>query len=123
MECGNFSLSLKVKDIQNSLKFYKSLGFEEVVGDITQNWLVLQNGSARIGLFQDFLDENMLTFNPKWNANKETIDEMSDVREIAKTLSDQGIELIEAHLPEEESSGYFYVLDPDGNKLLFDQHV
>ncbi len=40
MECGNFSISLKVKNIEDSLKFYKNLGFEEVVGDITQNWIV-----------------------------------------------------------------------------------
>ncbi len=48
---------------------------------------------------------------------------MFDVREIAKVLLDQGVELVAAHLPKEESPGHFYVLDPDGNKLLFDQHV
>jgi predicted lactoylglutathione lyase len=123
MELGNFSMSLNVKDINVSSAFYKNLGFEEAAGDLAQGWLVLQNGNARIGLFQGILDENMLTFNPKWNADKEVIETMSDVREIAETIKNHGGELIEANLPEEQTPGYFYVLDPDGNKILFDQHV
>lgn len=123
MQLGNFSLSLKVKNIEKSLNFYKTLGFEEAVGDINQGWLVVQNASTRIGLFQDIIEENMLTFNPKWDENKVSHEEMEDVRDIAKALEAQGTELIEATLPDDQTTGYFYVLDPDGNKILFDQHV
>jgi hypothetical protein len=52
MELGNFSVSLAVKDIRASKAFYEKLDFKEVGGKLEQNWIVLQNGTARIGLFQ-----------------------------------------------------------------------
>jgi len=122
MHLGNFSVSLSVKDLQKSLKFYQTLCFEQVSGDIAENWLVLQNGSARIGLFQDIIDENLLTFNPKWNENKQTTADMEDVREIAQKMTTAGFSPEESSL-DGEGPAYFYLKDPDGNKLLFDQYV
>ena len=43
MELGAFSVSLAVKDIQASKDFYEKLGFEVVMGDMSQNWLILKN--------------------------------------------------------------------------------
>ncbi|MCK5858325.1 hypothetical protein [Abyssibacter sp.] len=62
MELGAFSVSLAVKDIQASKAFYEKLGFEVTGGDITQNWLVLRNGTSTIGLFQGMFESNILTF-------------------------------------------------------------
>ena len=64
LELGNFSVSLTVKDIRASKDFYEKLDFKEVAGKLEQNWIVLQNGPVRIGLFQGMFDKNMLTFNP-----------------------------------------------------------
>ena len=64
MNLGNFSVSLAVKDLAASRAFYQTLGFEVSGGDPAQNWLILQNGSATIGLFQGMFERNLLTFIP-----------------------------------------------------------
>jgi predicted lactoylglutathione lyase len=63
MNLGAFSISLAVKDMQVSKKFYEKLGFETLVGDINQKWLILKNGDAIIGLFQGMFEKNILTLN------------------------------------------------------------
>jgi lactoylglutathione lyase len=123
MELGNFSLSLVVKDIKLSKAFYEKLDFKEVGGKIEQNWIVLQNGTVRIGLFQGMFDKNIMTFNPGWNKDKETLTSFQDVRELQRTLKARGVSmLIEA---DETTKGpaHFTLADPDGNQLMFDQHV
>ena len=57
MNLGAFSTSLAVKDIAASHAFYKKLGFEQVLGDQTQNWLILRNGETTIGLFQGMFQQ------------------------------------------------------------------
>ena len=123
MQLGNYSLSLTVKDIEASLAFYEKLGFAVVGGDIRQNWLVLKNGECRIGLFQDMFDRNILTFNPGWDDNAKKLPTFTDVRELQKQLKAAGI--IPNPEADEEGSGpaYFIINDPDGNPIMFDQHV
>ncbi|MBL1229583.1 VOC family protein [Enterococcus sp. BWB1-3] len=123
MKLGNFSVSFPVKDLHASMKFYEVLGFKQVSGDVQQNWCVLQNGEARIGLFQGMFDESFLTFNPKWNANKETEDGMEDIRKIAGKIEKEGYSLELGASLDGENAGYFFIKDPDGHKILFDQHV
>ena len=48
LELGNFSVSLTVKDIKAAKAFYERLDFKEVGGKLEENWIVLQNGNARI---------------------------------------------------------------------------
>jgi len=64
MELGNFSVSLAVKDIEASKRFYEKLGFTAFAGNQSQNWLIMKNGDHNIGLFQGMFDKNILTFNP-----------------------------------------------------------
>jgi lactoylglutathione lyase len=123
MELGNFSVSLTVKDLAASRAFYEKLGFEAFGGDAKQGWLILQNGTATIGLFQGMFERNILTFNPGWNAKAETLEAFTDVRELQKRLLAAGLELqVKA---EEGSTGpaSFMLTDPDGNPILVDQHV
>jgi catechol 2,3-dioxygenase-like lactoylglutathione lyase family enzyme len=123
MEFGNFSISLAVKDIRASKAFYEKLDFQVVGGDLEQNWIVLQNGDARIGLFQGMFDKTIMTFNPGWSKNKEVLKDFQDVRELQRTLKARGVQLaVEA---DEATTGpaHFMVVDPDGNTLLIDQHV
>src|ERR1041384_4874710 len=91
MELGNFSVSLAVKDIEASKAFYEKLDFKEVGGALEQNWIVLQNGNARIGLFQGMFDKNILTFNPGWTKDKETLTDFEDVRELQRTFKSRGL--------------------------------
>ena len=122
MDLGAFSISLAVKDIQVSRAFYKKLGFEEIGGDISQNWVILKNGDHVIGLFQGMFEGNILTFNPGWDQNTNQLDTFTDVRSIQKELINQGIDLITK--VEESSQGPAHIMlsDPDSNMILIDQH-
>jgi catechol 2,3-dioxygenase-like lactoylglutathione lyase family enzyme len=123
MELGAFSISLAVKDIAKSKEFYEKLGFSSVGGDSNQGWLILRNGSHVIGLFRGMFDKNILTFNPGWDQKSNTLGSFTDVRELQKKLKAEGVEFkTEA---DESSSGpaSFVVEDPDGNPILFDQHI
>lgn len=109
MELGSFSLSLAVKNLAASRAFYETLGFEVFDGDEAQNWLMLRNGSAKIGLFHGMFPQNVITFNPP------------DVRAVQRTLKTGGVTLaLEA---DESSSGpaHAALADPDGNQILLDQ--
>lgn len=64
MKLGAFSISLAVKDIHQSKAFYEKLGFVYKGGDIDQNWIVLKNEHAVIGLFKGMFEQNIITFNP-----------------------------------------------------------
>ena len=120
---GAFSLSLAVKDLPASRAFYEKLGFKKVMGDPTQNWLILRNGTITIGLFQGMFDRNTLTFNPGWTAECEPLTEFTDVRQIQKGLKAKGLTL--ASEADESTTGPANVMlmDPDGNPILIDQHV
>ena len=123
MHLGAFSISLAVKDIEASKKFYEHLGFEVFGGDASQNWLILKNGDAVIGIFKGMFEKNMLTFNPGWDSNARKLDSFTDVREIQRRLKAQGAQLISEADEASEGPAHFMVLDPDGNPVLFDQHV
>jgi catechol 2,3-dioxygenase-like lactoylglutathione lyase family enzyme len=123
LELGNFSVSLTVKDIKASMAFYQKLDFKQVGGKVEQNWVVLQNGTARIGLFQGMFDKNILTFNPGWTKDKETLTEFQDVRELQRALKARGLTMAPEADVTTQGPAFFEVTDPDGNTLLFDQHV
>jgi catechol 2,3-dioxygenase-like lactoylglutathione lyase family enzyme len=123
MDLGAFSISLAVKDIEASKAFYEKFGFRAFHGDIAQNWLIMKNGDHVIGLFQGMFERNMLTFNPGWDQNAQKLDSYTDVRELQRRLKAQGVALVSE--ADENTSGpaSFMTLDPDGNPILFDQHV
>ena len=123
MELGNFSLSLAVKDLEASRRFYEKLGFRSFGGDPARNWLILKHGDLVIGLFQGMFERNIMTFNPGWDGNAKTLESFTDVRELQRQLRAQGVTL--ASEADESTTGpaSFMVVDPDGNPILFDQHV
>ena len=84
---------------------------------------MLQNGNARIGLFQGMFDTNIMTFNPGWGKDKEILKDFQDVRELQRTLKARGITMTTEADESTEGPAYFMVTDPDGNALMFDQHV
>lgn len=123
MKLGAFSISLNVKDIHLSKDFYEKLGFTVFGGDISQNWLIMKNGSTLIGLFEGMFERNILTFNPGWDQDATTLDVYTDVRDLQKELKKKGLVPISA--ADESSSGpaHFTLEDPDGNPILIDQHI
>ena len=123
MQLGAFSISLTVRDLDASRQFYEKLGFQTFGGETSQNWLILKNGDVVIGLFHGMFDRNMLTFNPGWDQSANQLDSFIDVRELQRRLKAQGVTF--ASEADESTAGpaSFVVIDPDGNPVLFDQHV
>ncbi|MGH7131733.1 MAG: VOC family protein [Phycisphaerales bacterium] len=123
MKLGNFSVSLAVKDIAASRAFYEKLGFRTIGGDQAKNWLILQNETATIGLFQGMFPKNTLTFNPGWDRTGATLPDLDDVREIQRLLKSRGLTPVTT--ADESTSGpaSLMLIDPDGNPILLDQHV
>ena len=122
MDLGAFSVSLTVKDLAVSRKFYEILGFTVFAGEADQGWLIMKNANCVIGLFQGMFEKNMLTFNPGWDSNADNVDGFTDIRDIQKALKDAGIALDSE--ADEGASGPASCLlhDPDGNPILIDQH-
>lgn len=63
-----------------------------------------------IGLFQGMFEENILTFNP------------TDARAIESTLEQDGISIL-TKTQGDSGPTHFVLSDPDGNSIMFDQHV
>jgi lactoylglutathione lyase len=123
MELGAFSISLAVRDITASKEFYERLGFSVFAGDAAQNWLIMKSGATVVGLFQGMFDRNMLTFNPGWDQDAQPLDSFTDVREIQRAVRSAGIGLQTEADESTSGPGSFVITDPDGNTILFDQHV
>ena len=124
LDLGAFSVSLNVADLEASQRFYEALGFVVTGGDADQNYLILRNGEAMLGLFhQVFEGGNILTFNPGLTGRMERVREFTDVREIEQRLRDAGVEIGDAVAPDAGDRGpaHITLTDPDGNAILIDQ--
>jgi len=122
MKLGAFSISLAVKDIHKSKEFYEKLGFTYKGGNIEQNWVVLKNEHAVIGLFQGMFEGNIITFNPGWDGDAQNIENFDDVRVIQEHLKSLGIALTREADTTTTGPEYITLTDPDGNNILIDQH-
>lgn len=122
MKLGAFSVSLSVKDLATSKAFYEKLGFSVFAGSMKQNYLIMKNENALLGLFQGMFQGNILTFNPGWDENAQNLPEFDDIRSIQKQLKASQLELTVT--ADESTTGPASVMltDPDGNVILLDQH-
>ncbi|MGQ3677349.1 VOC family protein [Tenacibaculum discolor] len=123
MKLGAFSISLSVKDIDKSKDFYEMLGFTVFAGALEKNYLIMKNGNSLIGLFQGMFENNILTFNPGWDENANTLDDFDDVRDIQKHLRENHIKLKREADKDTKGPASIVFFDPDGNTILIDQHV
>jgi len=123
MKLGCFSVSLAVKDLGASKVFYEKIGFEAFAGEEAHGFLIMKNGETNIGLFQGMFDNNILTFNPGWSHDAETLEEFDDVQALHELFQSKGIEVMESSVTGEKGPASFSVVDPDGNQILIDQHV
>ncbi|MER5414994.1 VOC family protein [Streptomyces virginiae] len=123
MDLGAFSVSLTVRDLDASRAFYEKLGFAAFGGNPEQGWLILKNADVVIGLFVGMFEKNMLTFNPGWDSSASALDSFTDIRETQARLKARGVEFLTEVDESGSGPGSFLVVDPDGNPVLFDQHV
>jgi lactoylglutathione lyase len=118
MDLGQFSVSLAVKDLQTSKSFYEKLGFKAIEHKepegsppgYDKSWVILKKEEAVIGLFQGMFDKNTLTFNP------------GDVRSLQRRLKEQGVSFATEADESTKGPAFAFLLDPDGNPVLLDQH-
>ena len=68
-------------------------------------------------------NNNILTFNPGWDQNGNTLDSFTDVRDLQRKLKAQGLNLETEADESTTGPASFIVIDPDGNPILVDQHV
>lgn len=122
LELGAFSVSLSVKDLKDSKAFYEKLGFEAFGGGMEQNYLIMKNKNALIGLFQGMFEGNILTFNPGWDENAKDMESYDDIRKIQRHLKENGVKLSMEADEATEGPASIMLSDPDGNVILMDQH-
>lgn len=122
MELGAFSVSLAVKNLQDSPSFYTKLGFEVVGGDPSESWVMIANAGATIGLFEGMFENNILTFNPGLSQSLGPLEPFSAVHDIQDQLDGAGVP-IALRVESGEGPGHLALQDPDGNQILIDQHV
>jgi len=123
MKLGAFSISLSVKNLEVSKAFYENLGFTVFAGGMAQNYLIMKNGNALVGLFQGMFTGNILTFNPGWDENATLLESFDDVREIQKQLKSKDVKLDTEADESTQGPASLMLTDPDGNVVLIDQHV
>jgi len=123
MQLGAFSISLAVKHIEASRAFYEKFGFAVFGGDAAPKWLIMKHGDQVIGLFQGMFEKNIMTFNPGWDANAQTVSPFTDVRILQQRLKVQGVKFESEADESTTGPASFFVLDPDGNSILVDQHI
>lgn len=115
-------MSLNVKDLQVSREFYEHLGFKVFGGSAAQNYLIMKNDKALIGLFHGMFKGNILTFNPGWDENAANVPEFDDVREIQRQLKGKNVSLTSEASETSTGPASITLTDPDGNMILIDQH-
>ena len=123
MKLGAFSISLAVQNLIASRDFYQTLGFKVFAGDLEKKYLIMKNDATLIGLFEGMFENNILTFNPGWDHDANTLSEYDDVRTIQQTLKAKGVSFISEADESTTGPASFVIVDPDGNAILVDQHV
>ncbi|MCM4171256.1 glyoxalase [Arenibacter sp. TNZ] len=123
MKLGAFSISLAMKDLNVSKEFYEKLGFSLFAGDLKMNYLIMKNGNALVGLFQDMFLKNILAFNPGWDENATALNSFDDVRKIQTHLKNNNLKLEQEADEKTTGPASIMLTDPDGNQILIDQHV
>lgn len=123
MELGAFSISLAVKDLAASRAFYEKLGLTVFGGNAEHGYLIMKGPSCMIGLFQGMFEQNILTFNPGWDADAKKLPAFTDVRDIQKKLKEAGVEFVQEADETISGPASCVVVDPDGNPILIDQHI
>lgn len=123
MQLGTFSNGLAVKDIYASKAFYEKLGFECSYDSTDQGWAIMRSGAVVIGLFQNMFENNIMTFNPGWDDKAEALEHFKDIRDIYKELKAKKVNITKDLDENASGPAHFTVKDPDGNEIMFDQHV
>ena len=113
MNLGAFSMSLAVKNLEASRRFYEKLGFKIFAGDASK----LADPEERRPY------PRPVSRDVRKDRNAQKLDVFTDVRDLQRQLKAQGV-MFQTEA-DEASTGpaSFMIVDPDGNPILVDQHV
>ena len=123
MKLGAFYVSLNVKDILESKKFYEAIGFKVFKGNISENWLIMKNDNTMMGLFQGMFHRNTMTFHPGWDSDAKKLDDFINIKKLRKIFKKRGLKIIFDAGTFDPASKTIIISDPDGNPILFEQFV
>jgi catechol 2,3-dioxygenase-like lactoylglutathione lyase family enzyme len=101
------TVCFNVRDVKLSSEFYAKLGFRVTAGSLADNWVVMESGSLKLGLYQGHIESNLLNFRG------------GDVAAIARYLEAQGLNLRTPAQVEPDGSTGATIADPDGNVIYF----
>jgi predicted lactoylglutathione lyase len=107
MNLGHIEYCLNVKNLEKSLAFYRSLGFEDEYIQMDRKYAILKYRNSILGLFQGHISENLINFRG------------GNVPEIHQFMINLEIPT-ENKVLNEDGSGEFLIHDPDGNGVYFD---
>lgn len=110
MDLGEFFPCLKVKDLDESIEFYRKLDFSMVADHSDDNWAVLQHNNMALCLFQGHIEQNLINFRG------------GDVAAIIREASDRGLEVEKPAVQHEDGSWSAEIRDPDGNSIFFNTY-
>jgi catechol 2,3-dioxygenase-like lactoylglutathione lyase family enzyme len=105
MKLGQPEVSLNVKDLDSSIRFYGALGFRQVEGNPEEGWVVVESEGLRVGLYQGHVPDNSISFFG------------GDVAGVTANLEEAGYEPIEGPCREDDGSTSAHFRDPDGNRI------
>ncbi len=108
VDLGRVDMCLDVKSIARSRAFYRKLGFSQIGGKFDERWLIMRRGDFRLGLFQGYIDENVINFRG------------GHVGRIVKGLEERGLKPYRVRGLQPSGRGSALVDDPDGNIIFFD---
>ena len=110
MELGWLDVCIRASNVEESIDFYKKLGFRVVDGNAGEGWAILVKGEKRIGLFEPRFMTTSFSLNFRGG----------NIQAIADSLSASGIEFSSEPRIRDNGSGSFEIRDPDGNLIFFD---
>lgn len=109
MKLGRLDYCLSIKDIKKSFDFYSKLDFQIVEGKVEENWVVVEHGNLRLGLYQDERTGSTLNFRG------------ANMLKVAELIKELGISPVRSKYYD-DGTGSITIKDPDGYVLFFDTH-
>ena len=106
-DIGTCTVCFNVRDVKLASEFYAKLGFSVTAGSLAENWVVVERGNFKLGLYQGHIESNLLNFRG------------GDVFAIARYLEAQGLKLLAPAQVEPDGSAGATIADPDGNLIYF----
>ena len=110
LDLGSYYPCLNVVKLDDSMDFYRKLGFTIREDHREENWAVLQHNNMVLCLFQGHIDGNLINFRG------------ADIKSIVALAKERGIKFTKSAHLEHDGSWSAETVDPDGNVIYFNTY-